>query len=267
VAEGTASPVAPSGAAGGTTAPALPACTSGALPTMTSGKLTVGTASPHATPWYVGDSPANGEGLEAAVAYAVAQALGYGRDQVSWAAIDPAQASAGTTGGFDVDLNQFTAPDAGSATADYSTGYFSVTDALVTRPDAVPASATEITGLPLGAVKASSGASTAQRVTQRTPTVFVDQNQALAALRAGSVPGVVLPVTSALIVAAADPSIVLVGQLSSDPTVQPDQLKVLLPKNSALTGCVSAAIDRLRVEGTLEQLAHQWVDPQAPEIG
>jgi polar amino acid transport system substrate-binding protein len=49
--------------------------------------------------------------------------------------------------------------------------------------------------------------------------------------------------------------------------VQPDQFKVLLPKGSVLIGCVSAAVDRLRVEGTLEQLARTWVDPQVPVLG
>ena len=65
---------------------------------------------------------------------------------------------------------------------------------------------------------------------------------------------------------AVDPALLLVGQLPTDPRVQPDQFKVLLAKGSVLTGCVSAAVDRLRVEGNLEQLAHQWIDPQVPEL-
>ena len=56
------------------------------------------------------------------------------------------------------------------------------------------------------------------------------------------------------------------GQLPSDPSSQPDQFKVLLTKGSALTGCVSAVIDRLRVEGELETFAATWVDPVAPPL-
>jgi len=253
-------------AAGGTTAPALPDCTGGMLPTVTAGTITVGTGSPGMSPWYVGGSPDSGEGLESAVAYAVAQALGYGRDRVAWVVVDRGQAAAGAARAFDVDLDQFTAPDAGTATADYSTGYFSVTDTLVTRQTgAAPVSAAALSGMALGAV-AGTDSVTGVQLTGADPAVFADQQQALAALAAGTVTGVLLPTPAALAAAAADPGLRLVGQVPSDPMTQPEQFKVLLPKGSALTGCVSAAVDRLRVEGTLEQLAGQWVDPLVPAL-
>lgn len=254
-------------AAGGTTAPALPDCAGGALPTLTSGTITVGTESPGTSPWYVGGSPDSGQGLESAVAYALAQALGYGRDRVAWVVVDRGQAASSAAKAFDVDLDQFTVPDAGTPTADYSTGYFSVTDTLVTRQGvAAPASAAGLTRLRLGAVSGTESATGVKRLGGADPTSFGDQQQALAALAAGTVAGVVLPTPAALAAARADPGLTLAGQLPPDPTVQPEQFKVLLPKGSALTGCVSAAVDRLRVEGTLQHLAQQWVDPQIPEL-
>lgn len=260
---------APGTSAAGTPAPPLPACADRALPTLTPGTLTVGTGSPTATPWFVGESPATGQGLESAVAYAIAQALGYGPDAVAWSVVDRAKAGAGTAGGFDFDLNQFTAPDAGTATADYSTGYFALTDTLVTRAPAVSATsaAQALQGTSAAAVTGSSGASAVKRVAGKDAVLFPDQKQALAALSAGSVAGVVLSTPAALTAVAADPTLAIVGQLPSDPEIQPEQFKALLPKRSALTGCVSAAIDRLRVEGTLEQLAERWVDPVAPQLG
>lgn len=253
--------------AGGTTAPALPDCANGVLPTVTPGTITVGTESPGRSPWYEGD-PRSGQGLEPAVGYALAQVLGFDHDHVSWTVVDRTQAAAGSATGFDVDLNQFTAPDAGTPTADYSTGYFAVTDTLVTRQgDATaPNSKAALAGARLGALSGTSSADV-NRVTGATPTSFSGPQQALAALTAGSVAGVVLPTPDALAAAQADPTLTLAGQLPSDPQLQPDQFKVLLPKGSALTGCVSAAVDRLRVEGTLRQVARQWVDSQVPELG
>ena len=42
------------------------------------GQLTIGTDSPAYEPWFVDDDPSNGQGYESAVAYAVAETLGFG---------------------------------------------------------------------------------------------------------------------------------------------------------------------------------------------
>ena len=239
--------------------------------------LTLATGGAPADPWFVGDSPGSGHGLESAVAYAVAQALGYGPDRVTWSVVDRQAAVAGLAGGFDLDFDQFTAPDTGTATADYSTGYFSVTDAVLVRrgPAPPPTSLAAVQGMKLGAVQAPSavgsvvgsvGTAGSAAALPRAATAYPGAAEALAGLSIGSVDGLVLPIPSALAVASADPTVVLAGQLPVDPSIQPVQLKVLLPKDSALTGCVSAAVDRLRVEGTLEALARQWVEPLAPVL-
>ena len=143
-----------------------------------------------------------------------------------------------------------------------------MTDPLVTRQGdaSAPKSTAALAGARLGAVSGTSSTDGVNRVSGAAPTSFSGPQQALAALAAGSLAGVVLPTPDALAAAQADPTLSLAGQLPSDPQMQPDQFKVLLPKGSALTGCVSAAVDRLRVEGTLQQLAQQWVDSQVPEL-
>ena len=72
----TTGPSAPASAAGA-------ACPKGALPTLTAGTLTIGTDQPVYPPWYIDDDPANGQGFESAVAYAVAEKLGYAKDKVA----------------------------------------------------------------------------------------------------------------------------------------------------------------------------------------
>ena len=46
------------------------------------GVLTIGTDDPAFPPWFVDDDPTNGEGFEGAVAYAVAEELGFAEDEV-----------------------------------------------------------------------------------------------------------------------------------------------------------------------------------------
>ena len=248
--------------AAGTAGPALPDCTGGALPTVTDGVLTVGTVSPTTEPWFVGD-PASGQGLESAVATGVAGVLGYPSDRVSWVRIDPAAALAGTETGFDVAFDRFVAPDQASA-VDYSTGYFPVTEALLMRAGTAVPTLAELGGLTVGAVGATEPAAISPAAV--TPTAYPTVSDSLTALTVGTLDAVLLPIDDALAAAQTDPALTVAGQLPSDPEVQPEQFRALLPAGSALTGCVSAAIDRLRVEATLDSLAAQWVTPLAPVL-
>jgi polar amino acid transport system substrate-binding protein len=53
------------------------ACSPSDLATLEPETLTIATDEPAYEPWVVGDAPESGEGFEAAVAYAVAEELGY----------------------------------------------------------------------------------------------------------------------------------------------------------------------------------------------
>ena len=68
----------------GSTSASADACATDALALKTAGQLTVGTDSPAYEPWFVDNDPANGKGFESAVAYAVAEQLGFSKDQVKW---------------------------------------------------------------------------------------------------------------------------------------------------------------------------------------
>jgi len=58
------------------------ACAADAV--RTAGTLTIGTDSPAYDPWFSKNDPTNGEGFESAVAYAVAEKLGFTGDAVQW---------------------------------------------------------------------------------------------------------------------------------------------------------------------------------------
>jgi polar amino acid transport system substrate-binding protein len=52
--------------------------------TLSDDELTVATGEPAFPPYVIDDAPESGDGFEAALAYAVADQMGFGEDQVSW---------------------------------------------------------------------------------------------------------------------------------------------------------------------------------------
>src|SRR5262245_58409480 len=59
-------------------------CAVSSLNLVHPGHLTVATDSPVYSPWFKHNDPSNGMGYESAVAYAVAQQMGFSKSQVKW---------------------------------------------------------------------------------------------------------------------------------------------------------------------------------------
>src|ERR1700761_6369464 len=58
------------------------ACAKGSLALKTAAQLSIGTDKPAFEPWFKNDDPTNGQGFESAVAYAVADKLGFAKTEV-----------------------------------------------------------------------------------------------------------------------------------------------------------------------------------------
>lgn len=91
-----------------------------------------------------------------------------------------------------------------------------------------------------------------------SPQTFGSPEALAAALSGGAIAVAVLPTPDALQVAPAAGALAVLGQLPSGRS-QPDQFHLVLAADSPLTPCVSAAVDRLRIQGTLDDLADQWI--------
>jgi len=72
-----------SSSAGSSASPAANACAKSRLDLYEPGTLTIGTDKPAFPPYFEDDDPKNGKGFESAVAYAVADELGFGKDEVT----------------------------------------------------------------------------------------------------------------------------------------------------------------------------------------
>ncbi len=88
--------------------------------------------------------------------------------------------------------------------------------------------------------------------------MFNTNDLAVQALKNKQIDGLVVDLPTALYVAAAQVKDgLVVGQFTAPGT--PEQFGLLLGKGSALTTCMSQTVDALRADGTLKQLAGQWL--------
>jgi polar amino acid transport system substrate-binding protein len=268
--------VAAAGCAPAQTPPAAASasCAPGALSTLTAGTLTFGTDQPVYPPWYLDDDPASGKGFESAVAYAIADGLGYPHDKVTWvrvpfnAAIQPGPKT------YDVNLTEFSITDERKQAVDFSSPYYDVKQAVVALKGTPAAGATSISQLKSLKVGAQVGTTSLDAVTKQIapaagPAVFNTNDDAKLALTNGQIDALVVDLPTAFYITSAElDNATIVGQLPLPAGSTPEQFGAVLDKGSALTGCVSQAVDKLRSAGTLTQLETQWLSTagSAPEL-
>jgi polar amino acid transport system substrate-binding protein len=240
----------------------LSQCTRDSLDTQYKGVFTVGTDQPVYPPWYMGDNPENGEGFEAAVAYAVAAKLGYPREDVRWVRVPFNTALAPGAKEFDASLSEFSITDQRRAAVDFSTPYFDVTQAVVTvksSPAAAAGSVDALKPLRLGVQVGTTSYTAATSVNGVNPvTVYNTNLDAKMALSNGEIDALVADLPTAFAVANELRDGVIVGQLPSA-TDDVEQFGIVLNKDSPLTRCVSSAVDALRDDGTLATLQTRWL--------
>ncbi len=237
-------------------------CEKASLTTLKPGVLTFGTDQPAYPPWFVGDVPANGKGFESAVAYAVAGKLGYTPEEVAWVRVPFNAAIAPGPKTFDANLNEFSITEERKKAVDFSSPYYDVTQAVVTvksSPAAKVSTLDGLRGLKLGAQVGTTSYNAAKGLGPSAPvSVYNNNDDAKAALTSGQIEALVLDLPTAFQVQAELPDGQIVGQLPAGGD-KPEQFGIVLDKGSALTSCVSGAVDALRSDGTLAGLQQQWL--------
>ena len=248
------------------------ACAPGGLATLTAGTLTVGTDNPAYEPWFSDNKPDNGKGFESAVAYAVATRLGYATDKVKWTQVPFNNAIAPGPKAYDFDVNQFSITDERKQAVDFSSPYYLVRQTVITTKGSKIAGATSIAALAGAKLGAQVGTTSLQAITEvikptGKPQVFNSNDDAKKALQNGTVDGLVVDLPTAFYMTGAElDNGVIVGQLPQVGT--PEQFGLVLDKGSKLTTCVTQAVDQLRSDGTLTELAKTWLAGSggAPEL-
>ncbi|UOQ55841.1 ABC transporter substrate-binding protein [Leucobacter allii] len=265
-------------AAGAAALLALTACTSGGgdaaggegTGAVTEGKLTIATGEPAYAPWVQNDDPESGEGFEAAVAYAVAEELGFADEDVVWVRTSFDAAIAPGPKDFDLNIQQFSVSEERAQAVDFSSPYYETTQAVVAAGGTAAAEATSIADLKDAVIGVASGTTSltvAEEVIDPTNElqVFNSVDDTVAALQNGTIDALVTDLPGAFYVRDAQlDDGVIVGQLESDEGG--DAFAFVLPKDSALTADVTAAVDALREDGTLDELAAEWIADQGAPV-
>ncbi len=247
-------------------------CRKDSLETLYKGVFTFGTDQPVYPPWYMGDNPENGEGFESAVAFAVADKLGYAREDVRWVRVPFNAALASGPKEFDASLSEYSITDQRKAAVDFSTPYFDVTQAVVTvksSPAARVHNVDALKPLRLGVQVGTTSYTAANSIGGANPVAVYNTNgDAKMALNTGEIDALVADLPTAFAVANELRDGVMVGQLPTA-TGDVEQFGIVLDKDSALTRCVSWAVDALRDDGTLAALQKKWLAEagKAPVLG
>jgi polar amino acid transport system substrate-binding protein len=239
----------------------------GALDTLTEDVLTIGTSDPAYEPWIVDNDPSNGKGYESAVAYAVAEQLGYDADHVEWVPVTFDQIIAPGAKSFDFAINQVSISPERAENLDFSSSYYDTAQAVVTVEGSKAADASSLADLKdvtLGAMVGTTSLQVAQDTIDPTTDiqVFNDNDQVKQALTSGLVDAIIVDLPTALYITAAElDGGVLVGQLPAGD--DPDQFGLVLDQGSSLTEPVTDAVDALRADGTLDDLQAEWLTDAA----
>lgn len=278
------------GASGGSpgSSTAAGGCAADDLETVTAGRLTIGTSNPAfppyfdpadedageepTDPWELGD-PTNGRGFESAVANAVAEELGFSADDVDWIAVPFENSFAPGEKDFDFTLQQISYTDERAEVVDMSDGYFFVNQALVSREGSDLAGATtleDIRQFKLGVASGTTSLAYIEEVISpdEDPSVYNDNDAAIAALNAEQIDGIVVDLPTAFFITAAQMEDgVIVGQFAPADDEQ-ERFSIVLEKDSPLTACVNDALAALTERGELEAITQEWMSENAgaPEI-
>jgi polar amino acid transport system substrate-binding protein len=261
-----------SGSAAGSpsaSASASATCSKDSLKTLATGKLTVATDKPVYEPWFVDDKPENGKGFESAVAYAVAQKLGFAQGDVTWTRVPFDSVVQPGPKKFDFDINEVSITNKRKQAVDFSSGYYDVTQAIITTKGSKIANAKSITDLKNAKIGAQVGTTSLDTVRDvikpsSDAAIYNTNDDAAKALGNGQIDGLVTDLPTAFYITGSGEvkNSSIVGQFANTGGT-PEQFGLVLDKGSALTSCLTQAVDALRQDGTLKKLEQQWLAQSA----
>ena len=258
------------GSGSGQTA-SLEDCQKGKITTYKDGVMTVGTDSPAYPPYFEDNDPSNGKGFESAVAYAIADRLGFSRSEVEWTVVPFNASYAPGPKKFDFDVNQISITPAREKAVSFSIPYYTANQAVLVTKDSDIGQVSgldELQDLTIGVqVGTTSLAAVEDEIDPSTaPKVYDNSNDVVSALKQGQVDAVVVDLPTAIYLRDVEvPNSEVAGQFEAPGG---DKWGALLAKDSNLTKCVNAALSAMKDDGTLEEITTRWMSDaaSAPEL-
>jgi polar amino acid transport system substrate-binding protein len=254
-------------------------CAKESLELVEPGTLTIGTDNPAFPPWFEGTgefepwdptTEPTKKGYEQETAYAIAGALGFADDEVTWRVVPFNQSFRPGDKPFDFDINQISYSDERAQAVDFSDSYYDVEQAIVTVEGSAIADAGSIADLKDAKLGAQIGTTSLDAINDtiqptQDASVYDTNNDAVAGLKAKQVDGIVVDFPTALFMAAVQlEGGKVVGRLPAPEGGE--YFGVVLEKDSPLTECVNEAIQAIKDDGTLDELEQEWLTGSAPVL-
>jgi polar amino acid transport system substrate-binding protein len=225
------------------------------------GVLTVATDKPAYPPWFENNNPANGQGYESAVAYAVAAQLGFKHSQVRWAYEPFNDSYAPGPKKFDFDINEISVTPQRASAVSFSISYFDDEQALVAlkgTPIVTRHTPSELKGYVFGDQVGTSSLAFINSEIQptATPKVFETLNDVKQALQTHQIAALVTDTPTAQYISSSEiPNSLMVAQFPSTG----EHFGLLLRKGDPLVSCVNKALGTLTSNGTLHSLQKRYL--------
>jgi polar amino acid transport system substrate-binding protein len=236
------------------------------------GVLTIGTDEPSFPPWFDFEGgPETGTGFESAVAYAVADELGFTEGEVDWVVVPFNNAFAPGEKDFDFAINQISISDERDEAVDFSDGYYDVNQALLAFSDSEIASATTIEELKAYRLGAQVGTTSLAFITdviqpETEPLVYDTNADAKAAFDAGQLDGLILDLPTAYIVSATEiEGSTVVAQFPS--AGESEQFGLVFEEGNPLRDCVNEALANVDLEAIQQEWLSDVVEAPIIETG
>lgn len=238
---------------------------------FTPGKLTVSTSDPVFPPWMMDNDPANGEGFESALVYAIAAQMGFDADDVVWLRETFDQAIAPGAKRYDFGIQQISVTEDRSQIATFSDVYYQPQKAVVAMPGSPVGEAESFADLREVRWGVMIGTTDLDYVEQiigvDNAAVYNDQVGLFQALQSNQIDAVATELPTALYLTA-----VQVPDAEIAAILTPDEHDyghgLLFEQGNGLVDWVNQAIAALKADGTIDALVADYLiaDPDLPII-
>lgn len=226
------------------------------------GKLTVATGEPVYPPWMMDDNPAGGEGFENGIVYALAEELGFERDDVVWIRQTFDQGIAPGAKPYDFNIQQFSVTEARREFVDFSIVYYKPEKAVVALPDSGLSSARSFADLRKVRWGATIGTTDLDYIEKiiggEKVKVFNDQVGTFQALLGKQIDATVISLPTALFATAVQiPDATIAAILPHDPNDLGHGL--VFEKDNPIVEWINEGLEAIIADGVIEELTAQYL--------
>lgn len=237
-------------------------CAVDSLALFEAGQLTIATGEPVFPPWMIDDDPTNGQGFESAVAYALAEQMGFAAEDVQWVRTGFDEAIAPGDKPYDFNMQQYSITAERDEIVDFSMPYYVGQKSLILLEDSPAIGATtfaDLEGATFGATIGTTDLDYIEQVLGVTDAaVYNTQADVVAAMLAGQIDATVVSLPTALYLTAVEiEGSTIAGVLPGGESGE--GMGLLFTEGSELVACVNEALQVLTDDGTLETLAVEWL--------